>query len=129
VLDNFVPIGWYAALVPFTSGYRATWVAAGTAAFDLALLLTVTSLLRARVGLGFWRATHWLAYGLWPLALTHYLGAGTDARTGWGRMLAIVAAVAVAGAIAVRVATAAAAAERSPAGHPARGAPVRVRER
>ena len=125
LLDNYVPIGWQAAVVPFTSGYRAAWVAAGTAAFDLILLLTVTSLLRARIGLRVWRAIHWLAYALWPLALVHYLGAGTDARAGWGRWLAIGAGVAVAAAVAVRVVAAASAADLPPARHPVRGAPVR----
>jgi hypothetical protein len=26
---------------------------------------------------------HWLAYLSWPVALTHALGTGSDARTGW----------------------------------------------
>jgi methionine sulfoxide reductase heme-binding subunit len=123
-LDGYVPVGWAAAVVPFTSGYRATWVAAGTVAFDLAILLTVTSLLRARIGLRLWRAIHWLAYALWPLILVHYLGAGTDARAGWGRWLAILSAVTVAGAVAARVAAAVSARDRAPAAHPVRGAPV-----
>jgi sulfoxide reductase heme-binding subunit YedZ len=126
VLDGYVPIGWAAAVLPFTSGYRTPWVAAGTVAFDLAILLTVTSLARARVGLRLWRGIHWLAYALWPLTLVHYLGAGTDARVAWGRWLAIAAAVAVPGAVAVRVAAAVSAAGRAPARHPVRGTPVRA---
>ncbi len=126
VLDNYVPIGWEAVVIPFTSGYRATWVAAGTVAFDLAILLTVTSLARARIGLRVWRGIHWLAYALWPLTLVHYLGAGTDARAAWGRWLAILAAVAVAGAVAVRVAGAASAAGEASPQHPVRGARVRA---
>jgi sulfoxide reductase heme-binding subunit YedZ len=124
VLDGYVPIGWVAAVVPFTSGYRTGWVAAGTAAFDLAVLLTVTSLARVRIGVRVWRAVHWLAYGLWPLTLVHYLGAGTDFRADWGRWLAILAAVAVAAAIAVRVAGAVTAVQARPR-HPVRGARVR----
>jgi methionine sulfoxide reductase heme-binding subunit len=124
VLDGFVPVGWAAVVVPFTSGYRATWVAAGTIAFDLAILLTITSLLRVRIGLRLWRGIHWLAYALWPLTVVHYLGAGTDARAVWGRWLAILAAVVVAGAIAARVAAAVSARDRQPAARPVRGAPV-----
>jgi len=126
VLDGYVPVGWAAAVLPFTSAYRTTWVAAGTVAFDLAVLLTVTSLARARIGLRLWRGVHWLAYALWPLALVHYLGAGTDARTAWGRWLAVAAAVAVAGAVAVRVAAAVSAASQAPARRAERGAPVRA---
>jgi sulfoxide reductase heme-binding subunit YedZ len=124
LLDGYVPVGWAATVVPFTSGYRATWVAAGTTAFDLAILLTVTSLVRVRVGLRLWRLIHWLGYALWPLILVHYLGAGTDARAGWGRWLAILSSVTVAGAIAARAAVALSAQGRAPAGHPVRGAPI-----
>lgn len=102
-LDGFVSVGWLAAVLPFTSGYRTTWVTFGTLTFDLMILLTVTSLLRVRIGLRLWRGIHWLAYLLWPLALVHYLGAGTDTKANWGLWLAILAAALVAGAIAVRV--------------------------
>ena len=124
-MDSFVPIGWAAAVVPFTSGYRPTWVAAGTVAFDLAILLVLTSLARVRFGLRLWRVVHWLAYVLWPLTFVHYLGAGTDMKAAWGRWLAISAAVVVAAAAAARVVAAGSAARRAPAPRPARGAPVR----
>jgi DMSO/TMAO reductase YedYZ heme-binding membrane subunit len=124
VLDGFVPVGWLATVVPFTSGYRAGWVAAGTVAFDLVILLTVTSLLRVRIGVRLWRGIHWLAYALWPLTLVHYLGTGTDVRAAWGRWLAILAAVVVAGAIAARVTAAVTAGRRAPAARPVRGAPI-----
>jgi sulfoxide reductase heme-binding subunit YedZ len=129
VLDGYVPIGWAATVVPFTSGYRTLWVAAGTVAFDLAVLLTVSSLARVRIGLRLWRGIHWLAYALWPLTVVHYLGAGTDARGGWGRWLAILACVAVAGAVAIRVAAAISAADRAPARRPVRGSAVRQSDR
>jgi sulfoxide reductase heme-binding subunit YedZ len=124
-LDGYVPVGWAATVLPFTSSYRTTWVAAGTVAFDLAILLTVTSLVRVRIGLRLWRSIHWLAYALWPLTLVHYLGTGTDVRASWGRWLAILSAVVVAAAVAARVA-AVSAAQRAPAPHPVRGAPVRA---
>ena len=40
----------------------------------------VTSLLRARMRPGTWRAIHWLAYLSWPVALAHTFGMGTDCR-------------------------------------------------
>lgn len=126
VLDGYVRVGWASAVVPFTSGYRTGWVAAGTIAFDLAILLAVTSLARVRIGLRVWRGIHWLAYALWPLTLVHYLGAGTDARALWGRWLAILAAVVVAAAIAVRVAAGVSTRDKPapPATRPVRGVPV-----
>lgn len=123
VLDSYVSIDWFASVVPFTSGYRAGWVAAGTTAFDLILLLVTTSLLRVRFGWRVWRTVHWLAYALWPLALTHYLGSGTDAGTPWGRLIAIAAGIAVVTALGVRIA-AAVGSRQAPARFPTRGTAV-----
>jgi methionine sulfoxide reductase heme-binding subunit len=80
VLDPFAPIGWTAAVIPFSASYRPLWLGLGTVAFDLLLAVVVTSLLRARLGYRTWRAVHWLAYASWPVALWHGLGTGTDSR-------------------------------------------------
>lgn len=83
VADGYAPISLLSAVLPFTSAYRPIWLGLGAVAFDLLLALTITSLLRARIGYGRWRALHWLAYASWPIALVHGLGTGTDARVGW----------------------------------------------
>ncbi|MEP7023428.1 MAG: ferric reductase-like transmembrane domain-containing protein [Actinomycetota bacterium] len=80
VLDPFAPVGWIAAVVPFSSAYRPLWLGLGAVAFDLLLAVLITSLLRVRLGYRTWRAVHWLAYACWPVAFWHGLGAGTDAR-------------------------------------------------
>jgi methionine sulfoxide reductase heme-binding subunit len=80
VLDPFAPVGWAAAIVPFSSAYRPVWLGLGAVALDLLLAVLVTSLLRARLGYRTWRAVHWLAYASWPVALWHGLGTGTDSR-------------------------------------------------
>ena len=83
VLDTYAPIGWIAAVVPFTSAYRTFWLGLGAVASDLLLAVTVTSLVRARLGYRAWRAVHWLGYACWPVALWHGLGTGTDSRLPW----------------------------------------------
>jgi sulfoxide reductase heme-binding subunit YedZ len=80
VLDPFAPVGWAAAVIPFSSAYRPVWLGLGAVALDLLLAVLVTSLLRARLGHRTWRAVHWLAYASWPVALWHGLGTGTDSR-------------------------------------------------
>ena len=97
VADGFAPISLLNAVVPFTSPYRPVWLGLGAVAFDLLLALTITSLLRARIGYGRWRALHWLAYASWPIALVHGLGTGTDARVTW---LQVLTATCVAGVVA-----------------------------
>ena len=87
VLDPYVTIGWVSVLVPWGGTYKPLWVGLGTVAFDLLLALVATSLLRLRMKQGTWRAIHWLAYAMWPVALAHGIGAGTDLRS--GAMLAL----------------------------------------
>jgi hypothetical protein len=72
-------------------------------AFDLLIAVTVTSLLRRRLGFSAWRATHWLAYASWPVALVHGFGTGTDTRTGWMLALSAGCVAAVLAAVVARV--------------------------
>jgi methionine sulfoxide reductase heme-binding subunit len=99
VLDSYAPIGWTAAIVPFTSAYRTLWLGLGTVACDLLLAVTATSLLRARLGYRTWRAVHWLSYACWPVALWHALGTGTDSKLPWLLALDAICVTAVACAL------------------------------
>lgn len=104
VLDSFAPIRLVDAVLPFVGGYRPIWLGLGAVAFDLIIALTVTSLLRHRLGLRAWRAVHWLAYACWPVALVHGLGTGSDTRTTWMLVVALACTAAVLGSIAWRLA-------------------------
>ena len=112
VLDSFTPIRLIDAFVPFVAHYRPIWLGLGAIAFDLLLALTLTSLLRARVGYRNWRVLHWLAYAAWPVALAHGLGTGSDARFGWMQLLSIVCVLTVLGAVLLRASRAEAAPAR-----------------
>ena len=90
VLDPFAPIRLVDAVVPFVSAYRPLWLGLGAIASDLLIAVALSSVLRRRLGHRAWRATHWLAYACWPVALVHGLGTGSDAKTTW--MLALTAA-------------------------------------
>jgi hypothetical protein len=76
----YVTIGIVAAVVPFTSAYKALWIGLGAVSLDMIIALIVTSLARARIGRRTWRAVHWLAYACWPIALVHGIGSGNDLR-------------------------------------------------
>ena len=83
--DSYVHVGWWAWIVPGASGYRTVWTSFGTMAFDLVVILVLTSLVRAHMSAALWRAIHWSAYVAWPFAFLHFLGTGTDAAHGrWG---------------------------------------------
>jgi methionine sulfoxide reductase heme-binding subunit len=89
VLDSFAPISLTDAVIPFAGTYRPFWLGLGAVAFDLLLAVTITSILRRRLGFVSWRAVHWLTYASWPIALLHGFGTGSDAQSTWLLALSI----------------------------------------
>jgi sulfoxide reductase heme-binding subunit YedZ len=104
VLDSYVSINLINAVVPFTGTYRPIWLGLGALAFDLLLAIIITSLVRVRMGYGTWRAIHWLSYAMWPLAVVHGLGTGSDAKARWLLLVTGACVASVAIALARRVA-------------------------
>jgi sulfoxide reductase heme-binding subunit YedZ len=103
VIDPDASVRLLAVVVPFTADWSPFWVGLGTLALDLMAALVVTSLLRKRLAYRVWRSIHWAAYGAWPLAFAHGLGAGSDVRTEWLRAVNVVCVTAVGAALAWRV--------------------------
>jgi methionine sulfoxide reductase heme-binding subunit len=103
VLDSFAPVSLTDAFIPFVGSYRPFWLGLGALSFDLILAVILTSLLRRRVGYRAWRATHWLVYASWPIALLHGLGTGSDVKSTWMLALSIGCLAVVLGAVLTRV--------------------------
>jgi sulfoxide reductase heme-binding subunit YedZ len=89
IVDPFAGIAVLNTVVPFTGSYRPVWLGLGVVSMELLVALTITSLLRQRIGFRVWRAVHWAAYACWPLALLHTLGTGSDVRSGWAVILSV----------------------------------------
>jgi sulfoxide reductase heme-binding subunit YedZ len=89
VVDTYVDIRWWQALVPFGATYKPFWLELGAASLDLIAAVVLTSLLRTRLGHRSWRAVHLLAYLSWPLAAVHGVGIGTDMsrQLPWGLLV------------------------------------------
>jgi methionine sulfoxide reductase heme-binding subunit len=104
VVDSFTPIRLIDAVIPFVSAYRPVWVGLGAVALDLLIAVALTSVLRHQFGHRAWRATHWLAYACWPVALVHGLGTGSDVNTTWMLILTAACVLVVLAAICVRAA-------------------------
>jgi sulfoxide reductase heme-binding subunit YedZ len=93
--DSYAGVGVRGAIVPFTSGYRATWVGLGTIAAYLLVTVGAFGFARGRLaasalGAATWRAVHMLSYGAWGLALLHGFESGTDSALPWVRLLYLV---------------------------------------
>jgi methionine sulfoxide reductase heme-binding subunit len=103
VLDRFAPISLLDAFIPFTGSYRSFWLGLGAISFDLLLAVTITSLLRQRMGYASWRAIHWLTYASWPIALLHGFGTGSDVKSGWLLALSVACLAIVLASVLARV--------------------------
>ena len=82
-MDPYAKLRLIDFVVPFLGAYRPLWQGLGTVAFDVLIVVIITSLLRRRLGLRIFRAVHWTTYLLWPIAMAHALGNGTDAGRIW----------------------------------------------
>ena len=78
VVDSFVDIDVFDVFIPFLTPYRPLWLALGTLGTDILIAVLITTTVRTRMSERQWRTTHSLSYLMWPLALVHGLGIGTD---------------------------------------------------
>ena len=103
VVDTYVDIRWWQALSPVGATYKPLWLGLGSIAFDVMLLVVLTSWMRHRLGQRAWHTIHLLGYLCWPLAMVHAVGIGTDATSPWGRQVGLACVGAVGAATVLRV--------------------------
>lgn len=87
LFDPYAQLKLLDVVLPFTGTYRPFYLGLGTLAVDLLAVVVVVALLRHRVGPTAFRVTHWAVYALFPIAVIHGLGTGTDAGTLWSRSI------------------------------------------
>jgi sulfoxide reductase heme-binding subunit YedZ len=108
VLDGWIGLSWFGAIIPFQSTYRPIWVGMGALTFDLLIAVMATSLLRRHLSRRTWRLVHWTTWLMWPLALVHALGSGSDIGSGWALGIGVSCVAMVLAALVWRVRPAAA---------------------
>lgn len=101
--DSFAQLRVVDFVVPFLGASKPLWLGFGTVAVDLLIAVMVTGLLRRHVGLRVFRAVHWLTYAMWPIALVHSIGNGTDASKPWFIAFAVACSAAVVAAVGWRL--------------------------
>lgn len=102
-MDPYAKLRLIDAVVPFLGAYRPVWQGLGTVAVDLLIVIVATSLMRHRLGVKAFRIIHWTSYLLWPIAMAHALGNGTDAGHVWFMSFAAVCALIVVAAVVFRL--------------------------
>lgn len=99
LFDPYAQLKLLDVIVPFDGTYRPFYLGLGTTAVDILAVVVAVALLRHRVGPKVFRATHWAVYALFPIAVIHGLGTGTDAGTVWSEAIVFTAVAAVSAAI------------------------------
>lgn len=102
-MDPYAKLKLIDFVVPFLGSYRPIWQGLGTVAVDLLIVIVITSLLRQRLGVRTFRVIHWTTYLLWPIAMAHALGNGTDTGRLWFMAFAGVCALLVMIAVVFRL--------------------------
>ncbi|HET7761218.1 MAG TPA: ferric reductase-like transmembrane domain-containing protein [Phycicoccus sp.] len=83
VVDEYVDIRWWQAVLPAGATYQPVWLALGTVALDLTAVVIATSLARSRMPHRAWFLVHLATYLAWLTGVVHGLGIGTDTTTPW----------------------------------------------
>jgi sulfoxide reductase heme-binding subunit YedZ len=103
VVDPFAKLSFVDAFIPFIATYRPLWLGLGVVGFELLIAVTVTSLVRHRLGWRAWRFVHLFAYASWPVAVIHGVGTGTDTKSLWALLVVALCVVAVIAAVVWRL--------------------------
>lgn len=93
------------ALIPLLDTLKPWWLTLGTVSLDLLLAVLAASLLGNTLSPRGVKVLRWLSYAMWPVALAHAIGGGTDVTSAWFEVFAIVSLVTVGVAVLWRVAT------------------------
>ncbi|NEN06039.1 iron reductase [Diaminobutyricibacter tongyongensis] len=99
ILDPFSKLTLADVVIPFVGSFKPLWQGLGTVAFDLVIAIVVTGLLRRRIGARTFRFVHWFTYAMWPIAVLHSIGNGTNGTSGWFILFAIISAALVLAAV------------------------------
>lgn len=102
IIDRWITLDWPAALLPGVADWQRWGVGLGALAFDLMLVLLITTMTRLRWP-GLWRRAHLVAYPVWALAVGHSVLVGTDATA--TQALALLSVALVLLSVALRLVT------------------------
>jgi len=83
VVDEYVDIRWWQAILPFGATYKPLYLSLGALALDLLAIVVLTSIARGRLTERTWRVVHRAAYASWAVSVVHGVGMGTDVVSSW----------------------------------------------
>ena len=103
VVDEYVDIRWWQAVVPFGATYEPLWLGLGALALDLTLVIAATSMARGRLSHRVWFAVHRTTYRAGAGGVVPRVGLGTESAHRGMVALTLACVVAVVVAAVARV--------------------------
>lgn len=101
VVDSWVTITWPSILIPGVSPWEPLWIGFGAMAFDLVLVVMLSSALR-RFSATTWWNLHVVSYPAYLMAWLHAVGVGSESSDPMMLALAVVSLALVAIAVVAR---------------------------
>ena len=84
--DHYINFTLAQLLIPFsTLAYKPFWVGLGQLGFYLWALVAASFYVRPVIGQKFWRALHYLSFGMYFLGLFHGIYSGSDTGLDWAQ--------------------------------------------
>ncbi|NNC11305.1 iron reductase [Planctomonas sp. JC2975] len=99
MFDSYAHLNLADVVVPFFGSFKPFWQGLGTVAFDLVIAIVITGLLRRVIGQRTFRFVHWFTYAMWPIAVAHAIGNGTNGTDAWFLAGSAIACLLVAAAV------------------------------
>lgn len=108
VVDRYVEVSVWAAVLPFGSQFRPVAMAIGVVGLYAVVLAALSGALRGRLAVSpraarGWRPVHAAAYAGWVLSLAHGLLGGSDTHVWWGTAVYVASTLTVVVSLAVRI--------------------------
>ncbi len=83
VVDEYVDIRWWHALVPFSGPLQRGWLGLGGVALLLLMTVVASSVLRHRLRRRTWYSIHQAVWLMWLASVLHGIGMGSDLTGQW----------------------------------------------
>jgi sulfoxide reductase heme-binding subunit YedZ len=99
MFDSYAHLNVADVVVPFLGSFKPFWQGLGTVAVDLLIAIVITALLRRAVGVRVFRFVHWFTYAMWPIAVAHAIGNGTNGTDKWFLLGTVAACLCVGAAV------------------------------
>lgn len=103
--DSYAKMHLIDLVIPFLGDYKPFWQGLGTLSLLLMLLIAASGLLRQKLSPRVFKGIHLSSYLLWPIAMAHGLGNGSDAASLWYQAAAILSLVLFLSAVIWRLST------------------------